>query len=91
MRDKNVTAIVRTLVPLVSHVIATAAPTPRARPAEDLAAYVRDAGVTQIIIEPDADRAVDRALELSPTVCVAGSIFLVGAVRNGLIHRAILR
>jgi dihydrofolate synthase / folylpolyglutamate synthase len=91
MRDKNVTEIVRTLVPLVSYVIATAAPTPRARPAEDLAAYVRDAGVTQIIIEPDAERAVDRALELSPTVCVAGSIFLVGAVRDGLIHRAILR
>ena len=91
MRDKNVTEIVRTLVPLVSHVIATAAPTPRARPAEDLAAYVRDAGVTDVIIEPDAARAVDLALELSLTVCVAGSIFLVGAVRDGLIHRAILR
>jgi dihydrofolate synthase/folylpolyglutamate synthase len=91
MRDKNVGEIVRTLVPLVSQVIATAAPTPRARPADDLAAYIRDAGVTRVIVEPDAERAIERALELSPTVCVAGSIFLVGAVREGLVRRAILR
>ena len=38
---------------------------------------------------PDAaDRA---ALERADTVCVAGSIFLAGAVRDGLKRRAILR
>jgi dihydrofolate synthase / folylpolyglutamate synthase len=91
MRDKNVAEIVRTLLPTVSRVIATAAPTPRARPADDLAVHLREAGAIDVLVEPDAARAVDRALEMAPTVCVAGSIFLVGAVRESLIRRAILR
>jgi dihydrofolate synthase / folylpolyglutamate synthase len=90
MRDKNATEIVRTLLPVVSRVIATEAPTPRARPADDLALHLREAGATDILVEPNAERAVDRALEMAPMVCVAGSIFLVGAVRDGLIRRAIL-
>ena len=91
MRDKNVSEIIRTLLPHVSRVIATAAPTPRARPAEELASYLRDAGAADVIVEPDAARAIERALERASTVCVAGSIFLVGAVRDGLMRRAILR
>jgi len=90
MRDKNAAEIVRTLLPCVSRVIATAAPTPRARPADELAIHLREAGATDVVIEPDAERAVERALEMAPTICVAGSIFLVGAVRDGLIRRAIL-
>jgi hypothetical protein len=35
--------------------------------------------------------AVDRAFEYGSTVCVAGSIFLVGAVRGALRGHAILR
>ncbi|HKE86059.1 MAG TPA: folylpolyglutamate synthase/dihydrofolate synthase family protein [Vicinamibacterales bacterium] len=91
MRDKNVSEIVRALLPLVSQVIATAAPTPRARTPEDLAAHLREAGASDVLVEADPARAIDRALEIAPFVCVAGSIFLVGAVRDGLIHRAILR
>jgi len=91
MRDKNVAEIVRTLLPRVSHVIATAAPTPRARTPEDLAGHLREAGAASVSIESDPARAIDRALETSPMVCVAGSIFLVGAVRDGLMRRAILR
>jgi dihydrofolate synthase/folylpolyglutamate synthase len=91
MRDKNVSEIVRTLLPCVSQVIATAAPTTRARPADDLAAHLREAGAGSVIVEPDPERAIDRALAIAPAVCVAGSIFLVGAVRDGLIRRAILR
>jgi dihydrofolate synthase/folylpolyglutamate synthase len=91
MRDKNVAEIVRPLLPTVSRVMATAAPTPRARPADDLAAHLREAGAIDVLVEPDAARAVERALEMAPTVCVAGSIFLVGAVRESLIRRAILR
>jgi dihydrofolate synthase/folylpolyglutamate synthase len=91
MRDKNVSEIIRTLLPHVSRVIATAAPTPRARPADELAGYLRDAGATDVVVEPDASRAIERALERASTVCVAGSIFLVGAVRDGLMRRAILR
>jgi dihydrofolate synthase/folylpolyglutamate synthase len=91
MRDKNVADIVRTLLPHVSAVIATAAPTPRARTPEDLAAHLREAGAVDVSIEADPAHAIDRALEMSPMVCVAGSIFLAGAVRDGLMRRAILR
>jgi dihydrofolate synthase/folylpolyglutamate synthase len=91
MRDKNVTEIAQTLLPHVSSVVATAAPTPRAIPPEDLARHLRAAGARDITVEPDASRAVDRALERAAMVCVAGSIFLVGAVRDGLRRRAILQ
>jgi dihydrofolate synthase/folylpolyglutamate synthase len=91
MRDKNVQDIIGTLLPHVSSVIATAAPTPRAIPAEDLAQHLRVAGASDVVAEPDAARAIDLALERGPLVCVAGSIFLAGAVRDGLKRRAILR
>jgi dihydrofolate synthase/folylpolyglutamate synthase len=91
MRDKNVQEIVRTLLPHVSSVTATAAPTPRAIPPDDLARHLRAAGAFGVPVEPDAARAIECALERSPLVCVAGSIFLVGAVRDGLRRRAILR
>jgi folylpolyglutamate synthase/dihydropteroate synthase len=87
MRDKELRPILDALLPVTSAVFATAAPTPRARPAEDLAAHIGDRSV---IAESDPERAIDRALQMADTVCVAGSIFLVGAVRDGLRRRAIL-
>jgi len=91
MRDKNVQEIIGTLLPHVSSVIATAAPTPRAIPADDLARHLRAAGATDVRAESDAERAIDLALAHAPLVLVAGSIFLAGAVRDGLRRRAILR
>jgi dihydrofolate synthase/folylpolyglutamate synthase len=91
MRDKNVADIAHTLLPHVSSIIATAAPTPRAIGPEELARHLRAAGARDVTVEPDASRAIERALERAPLVVVAGSIFLVGAVRDGLRRRAILR
>ena len=91
MRDKNVADIAHTLLPVVSTVIATAAPTPRAIPAADLARHLRAAGAEDVRAEPDPMRAIDAALEVADTICVAGSIFLAGAVRDELRQRAILR
>jgi dihydrofolate synthase / folylpolyglutamate synthase len=86
MRDKDVDEILRPLLPCVSRVIATAAPTPRALPAADLA--LRIGRQVNVIAEPE--EAIEHALQMSNTVCVAGSIFLAGAVRDGLKQRAIL-
>jgi dihydrofolate synthase/folylpolyglutamate synthase len=86
MRDKDVDEILRPLLPCVSRVIATAAPTPRALPAADLA--LRIGRSVNVIAEPH--EAIEHALQMSNTVCVAGSIFLAGAVREGLKQRAIL-
>jgi dihydrofolate synthase/folylpolyglutamate synthase len=91
MRDKNVADIAHTLLPVVSSVIATAAPTPRAIPAVDLARHLRAAGAEDVRAEPDPLRAIEQAFEFADTICVAGSIFLAGAVRDELRQRAILR
>ena len=48
MRDKDVEEILGTLLPHVSSVIATAAPTPRAIPADELARHLRAAGATDV-------------------------------------------
>ncbi len=90
MRDKDVDAILALLLPRVSSVVVTMAPTWRALPAGELAEHVGRIGGNPVAIEPDPDRAIARALELEDTICVAGSIFLAGAVRDSLRQRAIL-
>ena len=99
MRDKDVEGIIETLLPAVSSIIATAAPTPRAMAPEELAERIRarhtdPAGALRAIdvrSERDPLRAVALALARDDTVCVAGSIVLAGAVRDALERRAILR
>jgi dihydrofolate synthase/folylpolyglutamate synthase len=95
MRDKDVYEILAPLLPLTSRVIATAAPTPRALPADELAARIRAAAErlglsARLTVEADDDplHAVDRALAAADLACVAGSIFLVGPVRERLLARA---
>jgi dihydrofolate synthase/folylpolyglutamate synthase len=97
MRDKDVQEILAPLLPLTSRVIVTAADTPRALPAEDLATRVHAAaerlglGATLAIdVDDDPLRAVDRALATADLVCVAGSIFLVGPLREQLRSRAVV-
>jgi folylpolyglutamate synthase/dihydropteroate synthase len=103
MHDKDVEAMLRILLPAVAGVIATAAPSPRATPAADLArrasavatslALVGADGRTPLPVTAVADpnEAVSRAIGASDLVCVAGSVFLAGAVRDGLRQRVILR
>lgn len=86
MRDKDVDEILRPLLPCVSRVITTAAPTPRALPAADLAHHIGPSA--NVIAEPL--EAIEHATRMSDTVCVAGSIFLAGAVRDNLKQRAML-
>ena len=96
MRDKDVDDILSLLVPAVSDVIATQAPSPRALPAAELAervARLQAAGGLGASVHAVADpaQAVESALSRGATVCVAGSIFLAGAVRDGLKQRAIVQ
>ena len=95
MRDKDVQEILATLLPVTSDVIATQAPSPRAVPAQELAARVAALQVSlgrrpSVAAVADPAEAIAAALARSETVCVAGSIFLAGAVRDGLKRRAIL-
>ena len=93
MRDKDVDQILAELLPVTSAVIATRAPSPRAIPEAELARHIVDRQTelghdiaVSTIADPEA--AVAAALDRSPTVCVAGSIFLAGAVRDMLHRRA---
>jgi dihydrofolate synthase/folylpolyglutamate synthase len=92
MRDKDADAILGELLPVTSAVITTAADTLRAMPANELASRVRVLDAQRSVAAyPDQREALDAAFAHSRTVCVAGSIFLAGAVRDRLGQRGILR
>jgi dihydrofolate synthase / folylpolyglutamate synthase len=92
MRDKAAADILAHLLPVTSQLFATAAPTPRALPAPQLAEKISAVVATRdvdVIADPVA--AIARALQVADSVCVAGSVFLAGAVRPWLKQRAMLR
>ncbi len=67
-------------------VIACTAPSPRAVPADAVARAAEQLGASTIV-EPDVDRAIDRALRLATeddVVLVCGSLYVVGAARSVL-------
>ena len=84
MRDKDARAIVASLAPLARTIVCTAAPTPRALPADELAAVVRAVAGPQSDVRTVADpaAALDDACRAGARVVVAGSIFLIGALRG---------
>jgi dihydrofolate synthase/folylpolyglutamate synthase len=74
-------------------VVATTVDAVRAMPAADLGARWRTAGhrVGDVVIEADPLRALDLALARGGTTVVAGSLYLVGAVRAHLVDDPELR
>ncbi len=95
MRDKDVGAILDALLPVVSTVIATQAQGPRAMPAQELCERIQrvrarsESSHAPVQAIADPHEAIASALRLSDTICVAGSIFLAGAVRDELKQGAI--
>jgi dihydrofolate synthase/folylpolyglutamate synthase len=87
MRDKDVTGMLSALAPLVSVIVCTTAPNPRALSADALAALASSelaqhsitASVVAIPVPADALSAASRARS---RVVVAGSIFLIGSLRG---------
>jgi folylpolyglutamate synthase/dihydropteroate synthase len=91
MSDKDVDGILAALLPVTGDVITTQAPGRRALPSHDLASRVRVVDPSRRVVavaEPLA--AVQRALTTADVVCVAGSIYLAGVVREPLMQRAML-
>lgn len=84
MADKDVDGIVAALAPHASRVICTRPPSPRAMPADALAALVRGHVNDAVPVESIADpaEAVECAADNDGRIVVAGSIFLLGAVRG---------
>lgn len=91
MRDKDIPAILAPLLPVVGPVIATTAPSARASAPSDLSDAIQALDPHRsVAIEPDPAHAVEHAWRHGPLVCVAGSIFLAGAVRSAFHQRAIV-
>ncbi len=101
MADKDVlgvaSALARASALADARIVATAIDAPRALPADELAAtWARTAGGSMrgrtIEAEPDVAAALDRALAGPPgPLIVAGSLYLVGAVRARLMDDPLLR
>jgi dihydrofolate synthase/folylpolyglutamate synthase len=71
-------------------VVCCTPPTPRALPAEHVAAAARDLGVDEVLVRPDVERACDLALSRATAddaVLVSGSLYVAGAARPHLLHR----
>jgi dihydrofolate synthase / folylpolyglutamate synthase len=89
MRDKAVRDMLSTLAPAAKEIVVTTAPSPRALTAAELAELADGLGLgAQAVGDPI--EAVTRACERGRLVVVAGSIFLIGPVREWL-ARDILR
>ena len=103
MADKDVDGVIAALVRSKAldgaTVVATSLDVARAMPAAELAARWRTGVVwgervsrpRQVIAEPDARRALERALAEPGPVVVAGSLYLVGEVRGALVDDPALR
>jgi dihydrofolate synthase/folylpolyglutamate synthase len=94
MADKDAHGILAALEPVVTEVVLTANSTPRAMPADDLAAIARDIfGPDRIVVEPRLDDAIETAVGLAEEVgepgqplsgagvVVTGSVVTVGEAR----------
>jgi dihydrofolate synthase/folylpolyglutamate synthase len=87
MKDKDVDALTRALAPAASAFVATQASTPRALPAGELAGRLRALFPTVPVFEREhPEAALTLALESAPAAIAAGSIFLVGPLRQYLVE-----
>jgi dihydrofolate synthase / folylpolyglutamate synthase len=81
MGDKDVTGMLEALRPLCETIVCTTAPNPRALPAAELARLARTfAPAVEAIADPAG--ALECALALGTPVVAAGSIFLIGPLRD---------
>lgn len=86
--DKEAESILPPLAEVARGVVLTRPPHGRGRDPGELAPLLAAEGRAAAAVEPDLDRALDRALGLGgETLLVCGSFYLVGAVRRMLRQR----
>jgi len=84
MKDKDLAGMLSVLTPIASTIMCTTPPTPRALPAEALAAHAsalvsRD---VEVMVISDPSAALTAAARPGARVVAAGSIFLIGPLRG---------
>jgi dihydrofolate synthase/folylpolyglutamate synthase len=81
MQDKDVTGMLRELLPAVGALVVTRASHARSSDPGRVADIARAlAPALRILVEPSLGDALDAAWRISPTIVIAGSIFLIGDV-----------
>jgi dihydrofolate synthase/folylpolyglutamate synthase len=84
LADKPIAEMLPPLLSRAASAVLTTAPSPRAVPAAQLAAW---AGGRAVLVEPDPSRALDLVLRGEAPLLVCGSLYLVGAARALLRQR----
>jgi dihydrofolate synthase/folylpolyglutamate synthase len=87
LADKDQASMVRALAPIASSVVVTQPPLGERTgdPRRMLEGFARIVGERNVLFEPAPERALDIALDRASdddVMCVTGSMFLVGALRN---------
>ena len=82
MADKDARGMLAPLAPVIARIICTTAPTPRAATAAALADVAAAGLPWQVEAVEDPEAALTRACSSSARVVVAGSMFLVGPLRD---------
>ncbi len=82
MRDKDVRAMLAALAPVCGHLIATTAASPRAMAADDIARVAAEIACWTVLAEGDPAEALALARRAGGRVVAAGSIFLIGPLRD---------
>jgi len=92
MNDKDVTGMLRKLLPVVGPVIVTGLNNTRAMDLKTIETKVATLEPEREVIKVNnPTEALKKAFLYGSMVCVAGSFFLVGTVREQIKHRAILQ
>jgi dihydrofolate synthase/folylpolyglutamate synthase len=89
LADKDARGILSTLAPHVRRFVFTTPASPRAQDPSTLAAFLPPrTPEAEVYVEPDPEKALDRAIALGGDTLVAcGSIFLIGEIRRMLRER----
>jgi dihydrofolate synthase/folylpolyglutamate synthase len=90
MRDKDVAGMLARLLPTATRLVVTAPPTPRAAGPAAVAATARRLAAVPVDVVPNPLEAVRQARALGETVCVAGSLYLIGAVLDAIERREVI-
>lgn len=86
MRDKDVAGMLQRLKPVASRIVCTAPDNPRAWPADKVSRMAAEhcPGIPRTVADSPA-AALDEAWQDNETICVAGSVYLIGEVREILV------
>jgi dihydrofolate synthase / folylpolyglutamate synthase len=82
MRDKDVAGMVAALAPAFARIVCTTAASPRAMPADELAALASSIAACPVESAASPEEAMARARDAGARIVAAGSMFLIGPLRG---------